>query len=709
MTAAEPNPFQNIETLGPSVPELLWYVLENLAAEVGADAACVYTFSPEIHQADLLVAVPCEPGETIRYIIETQIAADTPVVHLNADALTGTAFRSGLAWRVGDAHQTVGALVILSHASQINIPVNHTPARYCLGVARALLQNQRLQEDAIIAQTIRAVTARMSESPTPQDMVNMVSDHLLSPGVRFCGLLLYGPQHEDQPNGPFSYLELQGTWSHQYGTGVGLGVRLYLDQYTDLLAELDSRKVWHIRDVSVIASRFDGLIRAFIKGARIHSAVMMNLDAGHRKLGLLVIGTQDAIDFTQQELRAWQSVSEFLAMSTMARVLQQQHDFMQRARAALLDSVTDGVLMVLPSANHLSSEGSSVHVLTVNPCFSAMFNLSQTSAQGLSLLQLLQRMQLPEDVRQQLARDWLSVPVRDPATQRSEFNMVHPRGSPIIIEWYSAPLYQDQRVMGRIYIFHDVTEDRSAVSLRANFISRMSHELRTPLTSIKGFAQFMVEELGDQLSPLAREYAEIIFANARHLNNLFTDIIEITRADTGDMTLNFAEASLPELFENVALRFKTHGVSSRKWIALDMAQSLPFVQMDANRISQVLDQLVSNAFKHAPPDSAIHILARLITSAQQLPAGAPGDIVLPCVLITVLDEGAGLSQEEVEPIFLPFYRTQEARTARLEGTGLGLTTARSIVKLHRGKIWAEGRKRGRRGGRFHFTLPTAEG
>lgn len=708
MTTAENIPFQGVAVPDISPPVLLAHLLESLVEQVGVDAACVYSLSEDGQQADLLAAVPAKSGIITGHIIEKEMAAGLSLVQLDSHVLTGSGFNSGLVWRLAQAGQTFGALLVLSHAFVIDIPVDHHYVHYALALARALLQNQRLQEDEAISRTIRAVAAHMGDSLSPQDLVNLVSNHLLSPAVRFCGLLLYGPQNEDQPEGPFNYLELQGSWSHQHGSGIGLGVRVYLDQYTDLQTELDRRKVWHIPEVALIAPRFDALIRAFIKGARLHSAVMLALNAGPRKLGLLVIGTQDNVEFSRQELRAWQIVSEFLAMNALARVLQQQHDFVLRARAALLDSVTDGVVMVLPSANNPYHDGNGAHILTVNQCFSTMFNLSQAKAQGLSLSQLLRRMQLPEDVRQQLSRDWLTVPFRDPSTQRGEFNMVHPGGYPVITEWYSAPLYQDQRVMGRIYIFHDVTQDRSAVSLRANFISRMSHELRTPLTSIKGFAQFMVEDLHEQLSPMAQEYAEIIFANARHLNNLFTDIIEITRADTGEMKLNFAEASLPELFENIVLRFEAQSVSSHKWIALDMAQSLPFVHIDANRISQVLYQLVSNAFKHAPPDSAIRIQAQVITEAQQLPADSPADIVIPCVLLTVTDEGAGLSAEEVEPIFLPFYRTQEARTNRLEGTGLGLTIARSIVELHRGKVWAEARKRGRRGGRFHFTLPTMD-
>jgi two-component system sensor histidine kinase VicK len=80
--------------------------------------------------------------------------------------------------------------------------------------------------------------------------------------------------------------------------------------------------------------------------------------------------------------------------------------------------------------------------------------------------------------------------------------------------------------------------------------------------------------------------------------------------------------------------------------------------------------------------------------------------MLPSILVIVADEGGGLTTEEIDKVFLPFFRTETARVNKIEGTGLGLAVARSIIELHGGKIWAEARRRGRRGGYFLFTLPT---
>jgi signal transduction histidine kinase len=295
--------------------------------------------------------------------------------------------------------------------------------------------------------------------------------------------------------------------------------------------------------------------------------------------------------------------------------------------------------------------------------------------------------------------------MRDPGTQRGDFTMIHPTGYHTSIGWYSAPVLRDNKVMGRIYIFHDVTDDRTAISLRANFVSRMSHELRTPLTSIKGFAQYMLEELNESLTPPVRDYVEIILDNAQLLNTLFSDIIEITRADIGDLKLLIGAAKLPDLVEHVVLGFEDQGTKERKWIETQIGDDLPAVQMDTGHISRVLSLLLSNAFQHAPVDSAIRILAQEIGSSGQLPFGAPSDVILPCILVTVEDQGEGIAADDTELIFQPFYRTRDARAARLEGSGLGLALARSILTLHRGKIWAEARRRGRRGAHIFFTLP----
>ncbi len=684
-----------------SLADLLRSVLENFAHELHADTVAVYSYSRNLKEAALIVSVPNHPSEMVHESVTKFCASGHLATTLKAEPVT-TDFASAQLFLFTLADEPIGALVLLSRS---HIVKDQPQSHYCFTIIQNLLQNQYRLHNEAISRAIQGIARQVGEGVSPQDLVNLVSEYLLEPGIRFCALMLYGPRREDRPNGPFAYLDLQGVWSNRFGSGVGVGMHLYLDQYTEMLQEIEERKIWHIPDVRAIETRFDSLTRGFIRNADVNSIVIIALESFGRPLGVMVMGTEPNREFSQQELRSYQVVSEFLALRAMAHVLKQEQDFVQQGRAALLDAVHDGVLMILPSAGSVTGDSSKTSVLTVNQAFSSLFGISQMRVQGLSLPQLLSKMQLPEDVRQSLKHHWLATTIRDPSMQHGDFTMIHPDGYHTLISWYSAPVYQANRVMGRIYIFHDVTDDRTAISLRANFVSRMSHELRTPLTSIKGFAQYMLEELSTDLTPTVTDYVKIIMDNAQLLNTLFTDIIEITRADVGDLKVNTSATRLTDLIEHVVMQFESHSLIAHKTIERHLAADLPPVQIDSGRISRVLGQLIKNALQHTPDESTIRIVTQMIISSAQLPFGAPSDVILPGILVIVEDQGEGISAEDTELIFQPFYRTREARAARLEGNGLGLALARSMLTLHRGKIWAEARRRGRKGARVFFILP----
>lgn len=686
--------------------DLLNRVLENFAQDMLADTVAVYAYSQDLREAVLLASTPNSPHPQMVNAVEKFCATGELSVTLKEDELPDATFASAqfVLFRLYD--EPLGALVLLSHSKAVD-HLSHPGLRYHFAAIEAMLQNQNRSDCENTLRAVQELARQVGEGATPQDLITIFGEQLLSPQIRFCSMLLFGPRREDRPNGPYAYLDMQGVWSNRLGPGVGLGMRLYLDQYADLVQKLEDRKMWHIPDVRAIEGMFDPLVRGFIRNAGVHSMALFLLESGGRNLGIMTIGTEPDYEFTQQDLRTYQTISEFLGLKAMSHVLKQEEDYVLRGRAALLEAMTDGVLMVLPSAGSMTGDTTKTSVLTINQAFTDLFGITQIRAQGLTLPQLLEKLQLPEEVRQNLTTHWLATSMRDPLTQRGDFAMIHPDGYHTTIGWYNTPVTQGGRIIGRIFVFHNVMDDHSAVSLRANFVSRMSHELRTPLTSIKGFAQYMLEELNDSLTPAVRDYLEIILDNSQLLNTLFSEIIEITRADVGDLKLNIGPSHLTELIEQVAIGFEVQGAKEHKWIELQLAQNLPPALIDTNYISRVLTLLLRNAFQHAPPDSQIRISTQIVDGTHKLPFGAPSDVTLPCVVITVEDQGDGIAAEDAELIFQPFYRTRDARVARLEGSGLGLALARSILTLHRGKIWAEPRRRGRRGARVYFSLPIA--
>jgi signal transduction histidine kinase len=179
----------------------------------------------------------------------------------------------------------------------------------------------------------------------------------------------------------------------------------------------------------------------------------------------------------------------------------------------------------------------------------------------------------------------------------------------------------------------------------------------------------------------------------------------MTRADSGELKLNMKSAHLPDVIIEAVARLEPQYKKRNQTVMLDLDDNLPAVYIDPDRIIQVLTNLVMNAIKYSPEGGKIRVSTQHIVKAKQLPSGAPRDMTMPAVIVSVIDEGKGLSAEDIEQIFQPFFRTEWARTNKIEGTGLGLAVSRSIIELHRGCIWAEVSTAKRPGGRFLFNIP----
>ncbi len=702
----------NIEHIFPSYKpkelprEHLRYLLESVSLQLPVTLACIYEYNTLTRKIETVASeafgdLPPEEQERLCDLVSQQasilLPADQPKVIALPDSPKAALLYP---FPITDALSGVMSLVSDQADSYSDEQIAHL--QMLVSLIRVVLENHHLYNvlanNLSTAQSILQTAQAIAENPSPQHVVNILRETLFEPHISSCAMLLYGPVREDSPNGPFDYLEIRGSWSKRYGSGIGIGVRLYLKDYPDLLEQLEDREIVTFANVNAIKDHFDPLIRGFLRAERLRSLTLIALQSPRQRLGVLAIGTNRQHHFDERELQSYRTVSEFLAISALAQILQQQQERMEQHRAALLDAVTDGVVMVLP-------HGQGGHVLTVNKRFARLFEVPESQAEGDTLIHLLAQMQLPEGVRQELRASWLSTPVRAPAVRRGEFRLVNTEGQPIDVEWYSAPVYQDAHVLGRIYTFHDCTPERSAQRLRAAFLSRISHELRTPLTSIRGFAEFILEASGDQLPDLAREYTEIILNSAKHLNNTFTDMIEITRADAGELKLTKVEAHLPDIIIDVVARMELQYKERKQQVVMDLNDDLPAVNVDVDRITQVLSNLLTNAIKYSPEGGTIRLSTDLFTASDTLPDSAPIDVVLPAILVTMTDEGKGLTKEEADQVFMPFFRTDEAKAKRIEGVGLGLAVTRSIVEVHRGKIWAVPNTRVK-GGCFMFTIPT---
>ncbi|MBZ0295991.1 MAG: PAS domain S-box protein [Anaerolineae bacterium] len=691
-----------------SLSELIQHTLHNLLVATQADMICVCMYRFDVVRMDIIAHITYDgelPSAATHQRFQ-EILQGLPTAGqarlIDEEDLQGTDYQSALLFPLALPDELVGMLAIVSrraHAFQLEsvddllIQVN---------TVRAFVENQYLYEafsqNMMVMQTMRQIAQTIAEGALPQSVVNILRDNLFDSHVTSCAIMFYGPLREDRPYGPFDYLEMRGSWSKRRGSGIALGTRIYLKQYPDLIATLNSGEPLVLPTLTEFSSQLDPFMRSLLRAERVASMTILPLYAGKHRLGVLLIATNKPHRFSHQEIRNYHLIAELLSFTAISQVLQQHHDLVLQGRFALLEAVTDSVVMVLPDAV-------GARVLTANQRFVRHFGLSDVDVEGLPLNDLLKKMRIPNNLREELGQTWESISVRDPAIQHGDFHFVHEDGRHLDMEWYSAPVYQNQHVMGRIYLFHDVTAERTANRLRSTFLSHISHELRTPLTSIQGFAEFILEVNGDDLPDLAREYVEIILKSAHHLRKIFSDMIDMSRADAGELPLNMGSVHLPDVIIDAIAQLELQYKQRKQAVIMELDDDLPPVYADADRITQVLNNLLTNAIKYSPEEGKILVRTDYITSLDELPADTTPGAQLPAIQVSVIDEGPGLNTEDLQQVFMPFFRAPKVRDQQIEGTGLGLAVSRSIVEMHRGHLWAEVSTPDVSGGIFRFILP----
>ena len=228
------------------------------------------------------------------------------------------------------------------------------------------------------------------------------------------------------------------------------------------------------------------------------------------------------------------------------------------------------------------------------------------------------------------------------------------------------------------------TELKRSQDLRRQMTADIAHELRTPLSIILGRAETLAEGM---LSP-SPQISQVIYEEARRLNRLVEDLRTLSLSDAGELTLELRPAGLQELLKKAV---ESHSQAAREKkinLELEGQPSLPEVQIDPDRIMQVLDNLLSNALRYTPEGGLIH-----------LQAGSDHDRLT----VSIQDSGPGIPMEDLPFVFDRFYRSEKARPRDKGGSGLGLAIARSLLRAHGGDISVSSQAGS--GTTFSFWLP----
>jgi len=215
---------------------------------------------------------------------------------------------------------------------------------------------------------------------------------------------------------------------------------------------------------------------------------------------------------------------------------------------------------------------------------------------------------------------------------------------------------------------------------KSRFLSTMSHELRTPLNAVIGFAELMHEEA---LGPLGhadyKEYAGLILHSGVNLLDMISNLLDFARAESGSLTLNIADVEVVRLLRGVLTRARERLAAAPQPGRVTLEQELPngmlAVRADEQRLRQVLRALIDNAVKFTPTGGRVTVTAR------PLPDGGAE--------VDVTDSGIGMSSEQLEQVFEPFWQADSSLGRARDGAGIGLKLARQLVTLHGGTLEME--------------------
>ncbi|HCC68360.1 MAG TPA: hypothetical protein DEP99_00515, partial [Nitrospiraceae bacterium] len=212
----------------------------------------------------------------------------------------------------------------------------------------------------------------------------------------------------------------------------------------------------------------------------------------------------------------------------------------------------------------------------------------------------------------------------------------------------------------------------AANQAKSEFLANMSHELRTPLNSIIGFSEIMKDGMTGPLTDDQKEYLNDILESGRHLLNLITDILDLSKVETGKMELELSEFNLKILLENSFVMFKEKAMKHNIKVKAEVEEEIENIIADERKIKQIMFNLLSNAFKFTPDGGSVRVSARSELAD------------FDYIEISVEDTGIGISEEDQKRLFQPFQQLETVLSKKYPGTGLGLAISKKIVELHGG-------------------------
>ncbi|MFH1338618.1 MAG: ATP-binding protein, partial [Candidatus Omnitrophota bacterium] len=333
---------------------------------------------------------------------------------------------------------------------------------------------------------------------------------------------------------------------------------------------------------------------------------------------------------------------------------------------AILESMVEGIIVA----------DNSGHIVSINPSVEKIFDITRQDSEGKLFLEV---------IRNNDIADVIAGVLEGGKFVSREISLIWPVQR--IFQINASPIFEKNAVCGCLLVIHDITEIRRLEVVRRDFVANVSHELKTPLTSIKGFVETLLDEGALEDKENSLHFLRIIRTHADRLDALVNDLLDLSRLESQEISLEKDKISLKDLADDVLASFKSQLKEKEITPKNDLPADLS-PRAGREEMRRVLINLIDNAVKFNSEKGHVRIYSQDMDDK---------------VKVVIEDSGAGIPEKDVPRIFERFYRVDKARSRELGGTGLGLSIVKHIVELHGGSVGVESTEN--LGSKFWFTLP----
>jgi PAS domain S-box-containing protein len=411
-----------------------------------------------------------------------------------------------------------------------------------------------------------------------------------------------------------------------------------------------------------------------------HAAIAALLEANEENLGVVMLYSSTPNKFTEDQLRLVAGAAKQIASAmnnadlyTLIREQAERLGAMVRREQvdstknlAIVESIADGVMVANQDGDITQFNSAAERILGLSRrqvIGSHITNLAglYTTAGGQNWFEAIDR--------------WTNDPSQHRSGEEVRAQLALENGK--FVSVILSPVNMGDQFLGTVSVFRDVTREIEVDRMKSEFVATVSHELRTPMTSIKGYADLLLLGAAGQITEQQQRFLSTIKTNADRLSVLVNELLDISRIDRGVVKLNLQPTNLQDVvqFSLQALQERIRAEGKALEVTTSIPDDLPLLRADFDKMTQILNHLVNNAFNYSYAGGTIRIEAQPEERS---------------VVISVSDTGIGIPRDKQERIWNRFYRDEEqSLVMESSGAGLGLSLVKEYVGMHDGEIWLE--------------------